>query len=40
LILLYDLLFQLDPQLEQRFYTQKSHSSLQIRARTRLEETP
>jgi hypothetical protein len=40
LILLHHLLFHLDPQADRRFNNAKSHSSLQIRARTRLEETP
>jgi hypothetical protein len=40
LILLHHLLFQLDPNTDRRFNNAKSHSSLQIRARTFLEETP
>jgi hypothetical protein len=40
LILLHHLLFQLDPNTGRRFNNAKSHSSLQIRARTFLEETP
>jgi hypothetical protein len=40
LILLHHPLFHLDPQADRQFNNAKSHSSLQIRARTRLEETP
>jgi hypothetical protein len=39
LIFLHHLLFNLDPQLRRQFYYAKSHISLQIRARSRLEET-
>jgi len=38
LIFLHHLLFDLDPQLRRQFYNAKSHISLQIRARSRIEE--
>jgi len=40
LILLYDLLFQLDPQLERRFYTQNRIAAFKFVRAFRLEETP